>query len=119
LTGAYGAVARKSCSAATTCAPSPIADPTRLVEPDRTSLMAKMPRRLVSSRRVPPAAGTLEAVDEHTCVLHTGATSLDTLSVYLALIGFDFEVREPKELVDRIRWLAERFSRATSGQRQA
>jgi predicted DNA-binding transcriptional regulator YafY len=67
----------------------------------------------MAAERVPPAAGTLEAVDEHTCVLHTGATSLDTLSVYLALIGFDFEVREPPELVERIRWLAERFTRAT------
>jgi len=69
----------------------------------------------MAAERVPPAAGALEAVDEHTCLLHTGSSSLDTLSVYLALIGFDFEVREPPELVDRIRWLAERFSRAISG----
>jgi predicted DNA-binding transcriptional regulator YafY len=67
----------------------------------------------MAAERVPPAAGTLEAVDEHTCILHTGATSLDTLSVYLALIGFDFEVREPPELVERVRWLAERFARAS------
>jgi hypothetical protein len=40
-----------------------------------------------------------------------GATSLDHLSFFLALIGFEFEVREPPELVDRIRWLAERFTR--------
>jgi predicted DNA-binding transcriptional regulator YafY len=71
-----------------------------------------------ASERVPPAAGTLEAVDEHTCVLHTGASSLDSLSVYLALIGFEFEVREPPELIDRIRSLAERFTRATKGPRQ-
>ena len=43
-----------------------------------------------------------------------GASSLDTLSVYLGLIGFDFEVREPPELVEHLRWLAERFTRATS-----
>ena len=73
----------------------------------------------MAAERVPPAAGILEAVNEHTCVLHTGSSSLDTLSVYLALIGFDFEVREPPELVERIRWLAERFSRATGGPRQA
>jgi hypothetical protein len=52
-------------------------------------------------------------------MLHTGSSSLDTLSVYLALIGFDFEVCEPPELVERVRWLAERFSRATSGAGQA
>ena len=63
---------------------------------------------------MPPGAGTLEALDDHTCELRMGASSLDTLSVYLALIGFDFEVREPPELVERLRWVAERFSRATS-----
>jgi predicted DNA-binding transcriptional regulator YafY len=67
-----------------------------------------------AAERVPSGAGTLEAIDDHTCELRMGASSLDTLSVYLALIGFDFEVREPPELVERIRWLAERFNRATS-----
>jgi len=71
----------------------------------------------MAAERIPPAAGTLEAVDEHACLLHTGSCSLDTLSVYLALIGFEFEVRDPPELVDRIRWLGERFSRAAGGLR--
>jgi hypothetical protein len=62
--------------------------------------------------RIPPGAGTIEAVDERTCILYTGTTSLDTLCVYLALIGYDFDVREPAELVDRVRWLAERFGKA-------
>src|SRR3984893_7719196 len=34
---------RKPCSAATTCAPSPIAPPTRLTDPERTSPTAKTP----------------------------------------------------------------------------
>jgi predicted DNA-binding transcriptional regulator YafY len=65
-----------------------------------------------ASERVPPVAGIFEAIDDQTCMLHTGMNSLDMLSVHLALIGFEFEVREPPELVERIRWLAERFSRA-------
>jgi predicted DNA-binding transcriptional regulator YafY len=65
------------------------------------------------AERIPPTVGTLEAIDQQTCLLHTGACSLDTLSVYLALLGFDFEVREPPELAARIRELAARFSRAT------
>jgi len=67
----------------------------------------------MASQRMPPWAGTLEAIDGQTCMLHTAAHSLDSLPVYLALMGFDFEVREPPELIDRIRWLAARFSRAT------
>ncbi len=65
-----------------------------------------------AAERLPPQAGTFEAVNDRTCLLYTGATSLDTLSVYLALIGFDFEVLEPPELIDRVRCLAERFNRS-------
>jgi predicted DNA-binding transcriptional regulator YafY len=64
------------------------------------------------SERLPAAAGTLQAVDEGSCVLHTGATSLDMLAFHLTMIGFEFEVREPPELIARIRCLAERFTRA-------
>src|SRR6516165_4515323 len=42
--------AKVACSVTTTCAPSPTAAATRLIEPERTSPTAKMPRRLVSSR---------------------------------------------------------------------
>jgi predicted DNA-binding transcriptional regulator YafY len=66
------------------------------------------------AERLPPGAGIIEAVDDHRCTLNTGAVSLDTLSVYLALVGFDFEVLEPPELVERVRRLAERFGRAAS-----
>jgi predicted DNA-binding transcriptional regulator YafY len=68
----------------------------------------------MAAERVPPAAGTLEAIDERTCVLHMGAGSLDMLGMYLAMIGFDFEVQEPPELIDHIQWLAGRFARAAS-----
>src|SRR5271167_254877 len=43
------ASSRKACSAATTCAPSPTAAATRLTDPERTSPIANMPDRLVSS----------------------------------------------------------------------
>ena len=62
--------------------------------------------------RIPPGAGTLEAAGADRCVLQTGASSLDSLAVYLSLVAFDFEVIEPPELVDRIRLMVERFGRA-------
>ena len=65
-----------------------------------------------AAERIPPAAGTLEPVDEHTCVLRMGASSLEMLAVYLASTGFEFEVREPPELIERMRALAERLGRA-------
>jgi predicted DNA-binding transcriptional regulator YafY len=72
-----------------------------------------------AAARLPPGAGTLEAIDEHRCLLHTGACSIDTLSVYLGLMGFDFEVREPPELVERLRTLSARYARACGGQAEA
>jgi hypothetical protein len=64
--------------------------------------------------RIPPATGTLEAVDAHTCLLHTGADWLGGLAIYVAAIGVDFEVLDPPELTAVIRRLAERFTRAVS-----
>jgi predicted DNA-binding transcriptional regulator YafY len=65
-------------------------------------------------RRVPAAAGEVE-VDEGTCLLDTGADTLETLAVYLGMLGADFEVGEPPELVTHLRALADRYRRATAG----
>jgi predicted DNA-binding transcriptional regulator YafY len=65
------------------------------------------------SGRVPQTVGTLEAIDDETCRLHTGADWLGGLAIYIAAIGVDFEVIEPPELIDELRVLADRFRRAT------
>ncbi len=65
--------------------------------------------------RVPLTVGTLEAVDEHTCLLLTGSDWLGGLAVYVAEIGVDFTVLEPPEFAERVRLLAGRFGRATPG----
>jgi predicted DNA-binding transcriptional regulator YafY len=65
--------------------------------------------------RVPPAYGALEAIDEQSCLLRTGSDWLGGLAVHLGLIGVDFEVLEPPELIEEVRSLAERFARATDG----
>jgi predicted DNA-binding transcriptional regulator YafY len=67
----------------------------------------------VVARRIPASVGVLEAVDEGTCVLDTGADSVETLAVYLGMLGVDFEVSEPPELVEQVRRLAGRYRRAT------
>ncbi len=67
--------------------------------------------------RIPAAAGHVEARDAATCVLHTGSDTLDGLAVHLGLLGVDFEVAEPPELVERIALLAARYARAVGGGR--
>ncbi|WP_037307883.1 helix-turn-helix transcriptional regulator [Amycolatopsis orientalis] len=63
--------------------------------------------------RINPAVGTVEAVDESTCLLHTGADSVETLAVHLGLLNAPFRVTEPPQLVDYLRTLADRYRDAT------
>jgi predicted DNA-binding transcriptional regulator YafY len=66
------------------------------------------------SARLHPAVGTVEALDEHTCLLATGADSVETMATYLGLLEADFDVTEPPELLARLRVLAQRYQRAGS-----
>ncbi|GDY30104.1 DNA-binding transcriptional regulator [Gandjariella thermophila] len=67
---------------------------------------------------VPPTVGTLEPLDDHRCLLYTGADSVAALAVAIAAIGVDFEVHEPPELVEQVRALAARLGRAAGGSSQ-
>ncbi len=67
----------------------------------------------VITERINPAVGVVEAVDEHTCILLTGADRIDVLAVHVSLLGVDFDVTEPPELVEYVRTLAGRYLRAT------
>jgi predicted DNA-binding transcriptional regulator YafY len=64
------------------------------------------------AQRVPPSAGMLEALDERSCMLHTGSHSLEGITIHLSLLGVDFQVHEPPELIDYIRRLADRLGQA-------
>lgn len=79
----------------------------------RARVTVHAPAEIVADR-VSPAVGTVELVDEHTCVLHTGADTIETLGVYLGLLGEDFQVDGPPELVTYLRRLAGRYARSTA-----
>ena len=66
------------------------------------------------AKRVPPSAGTLEAIDERSCMLHTGSHSMEGLTIHLMLLGVDFQVHEPPELIEHLRRVAERLRSASS-----
>ncbi|GAA4674706.1 helix-turn-helix transcriptional regulator [Phytohabitans rumicis] len=68
----------------------------------------------VVAEEASPTAGRLEAVDQRSCILHTGSNSLDELALYVALKGIDFEVLDPPELVEHVQTLAKRLGRAAS-----
>jgi predicted DNA-binding transcriptional regulator YafY len=62
--------------------------------------------------RINPAVGVVEAVDDHTCVLATGADSVETIAVYIGMLGLDFTVTDPPELIEQLRIVSERYARA-------
>ena len=62
--------------------------------------------------RIHAAVGVVETVDEHHSVLVTGADSLETIAVWIGMLGLDFHITEPPELVEHVRTLGERYRRA-------
>jgi predicted DNA-binding transcriptional regulator YafY len=74
--------------------------------------------------RIGAGTGVLERIDARRCLLHTSSDSLWQLSLYIGLLGTDFEVHDPPELIESVRVLAERCTRAcavepTSGPRRS
>ena len=66
----------------------------------------------LAAERIAPTVGTIEAVDENTCLLRTGSNSLDELALYVGLFGFRFQIHEPPELIAHVRSLAARLAEA-------
>ncbi|UYM06460.1 helix-turn-helix transcriptional regulator [Solicola gregarius] len=62
--------------------------------------------------RVHAAVGVVEEVDREHCVLVTGADSLETVAVWIGMLGLDFHVTEPPALVEHVRALGRRYRRA-------
>lgn len=62
--------------------------------------------------RITPAVGTVEPVDDRTCLLDTGADSVETLAVHLGLLDHDFTVTGPPELATHLQRLADRYARS-------
>ena len=66
-------------------------------------------------RRINPTVGVVETVDDEHCVLVTGADSVETVAVWIGMLGLDFHVDAPPELVAHLRTLATRYAAAVPG----
>ncbi|MEV4614559.1 WYL domain-containing protein [Kitasatospora sp. NPDC049258] len=67
----------------------------------------------VVAEHIAPTSGLVEPLDEHSCTLRAGSNSLNGLAVYVSLLGHDFTVHEPPELVEHVRLMAGRLRAAT------
>jgi predicted DNA-binding transcriptional regulator YafY len=62
--------------------------------------------------RRPYLWGTVAAIDEHSCEYRTSDDSLEWMALRIGMLGLDFEVHEPPELIAALRRLAARMTRA-------
>jgi predicted DNA-binding transcriptional regulator YafY len=64
------------------------------------------------AKRIPAWVGTLESVSARACVLHTGSHSVAELVAWMAVMGVDFEIQEPRGAAEHLRQFAARALRA-------
>ncbi len=62
--------------------------------------------------RINPTVGTVEAVSDTESDLVTGGDSIEVVAVWISMLGLDFSVTEPPELVENLRALSLRYARA-------
>jgi hypothetical protein len=62
--------------------------------------------------RLADFAGDLSALDDGSCAWHSVEDTIDYLAFRLTLLGCDFTVQGPPELVEHLRGLGERISRS-------
>jgi predicted DNA-binding transcriptional regulator YafY len=102
--------------------PPPVPDYTSFVLRDVAAAGWKVHARITVAApaaevlgRINPTVGVVESIDDSTCVLVTGAESLEIIAVYIGMLGLDSRVTGPPALVDHLRTVGERYLRAISG----
>ncbi len=83
----------------------------RLLEGETTA-------RISEDLDLPPGVGLIEPIDDTSCRLDTGASTYESLAMHLVLLGVDFEVTEPPELLEEIRAMADRYRRSIARPRR-
>jgi predicted DNA-binding transcriptional regulator YafY len=68
----------------------------------------------VLAARLPPYMGLIEPIDDSSCFFDVAAPTFESLAMHLALLGVDFELSEPPELVEHVRRLADRYRQSTA-----
>ena len=62
--------------------------------------------------RINPTVGVVEQVDDDHCDLVTGGDSVEVVAVWIGMLGLDFHVDDPPELVEALRVQARRYAAA-------
>jgi predicted DNA-binding transcriptional regulator YafY len=82
-----------------------------LAPPSRARIKLMAPAEKMAER-LPPFTGSIEPIDKRSCYFDTGAPTYEILAMHLSLLGADFEVMDPPELVEEVRKLRDRYSKS-------
>jgi predicted DNA-binding transcriptional regulator YafY len=88
----------------------------RGVPPEARQVQARVVVHLPAAElleRFGPWIGTIEPLDDRRSLIHTGADAAEHLAAWLGLLGAEFRVTEPPELVEALRALSARYAAAT------
>ena len=99
----------------------PAADPAAFVRRSISSAPSRYDARLtlhapaeeVRTRMV-AGWGTITPIDKRTCEFRTGDDDLEWLALRIAMLGVEFELHEPPELLAHLREVAERLGRSVA-----
>lgn len=81
----------------------------------RAKVIVHAPTSMLAEQ-VTPTSGVVEPLTEDSCLLTSGSDSVEAIAFHLGLMGLDFTVLEPPELIEHIRSLAGRLQRSLAGQ---
>jgi len=82
--------------------------------PYRARITMFAPAQAVADR-IPPEYGLIEPLDGGSCMLTMGGDRLEVMALYVTMVGVEFRVHEPAELVEQVRATAARMARAAGG----
>ncbi|MET0815938.1 MAG: YafY family protein [Solirubrobacteraceae bacterium] len=93
----------------------PAPDAATFVEQRFSALPSRYEARLTlhapaGTVRMPVGWGTIEPLDEHTSEYRSGDDNLEWLAMRVAMLGVDFELHEPPELVEELEKLSARLA---------
>ncbi len=78
------------------------------------SVTLEVPASEIEGRLPSYFGGTLDRIDDRRCRYRTGDDDLAWLAMRIAMLGVDFVVDEPPELIEHFRALAARLERAAA-----
>ncbi len=76
-----------------------------------TRVTVHAPAHVIAERM--PVQWLVEALEENTCAVSAGADDVESLAVWLGILGADFDITDSPELAEHLRVLADRYRRAS------